>query len=212
MSDPNKAKEAVNKVVEHFGKLDILVNGAAGNFLCSVEDLSPNAFQTVVAIDLLGTFNLSSASLEALKQSKGCVINISAMLYRPATMYQAHASAAKAGVDSLTRSMALEWGHHGIRVVGVAPGPIAATEGMSRLSAGVGDSTIGDLLPAGRMGTIQDVAYTSLFLASPVASFITGDVIIVDGGQFLVRPTMITPEMYSALSASRKGGSQKAKL
>ena len=116
------------------GRLDIVVNGAAGNFICLAENLSPNGFGTVVDIDLKGTFNVSRAALPHLKAQGGSVINISATLPYLGTMGQAHASAAKAGVDSLTRTLAVEWGPYGIRVNGIAPGPIDGTEGVRRLT------------------------------------------------------------------------------
>ena len=124
----------VAAVVSELGRLDILVNGAAGNFICLAENLSPNGFGTVVDIDLKGTFNVSRAALPHLKAQGGSVINISATLPYLGTIGQAHASAAKAGVDSLTRTLAVEWGPHGIRVNGIAPGPIEGTEGVRRLT------------------------------------------------------------------------------
>ena len=127
----DKCEGVVKQAIEKYGKIDILVNCAAGNFLCLAEDLSANAFKTVIEIDTIGTFNMSKASFGALAESKGLVINITATLQYPMTWYQTHASAAKAAVDSLTRSLAVEWGDHSIRVVGIAPGPIANTEGSS---------------------------------------------------------------------------------
>ena len=114
----------IAKLIENkFNKLDILINCAAGNFLVAAEDLSSNGFRTVMEIDALGTFNFSRACFSLLKQSgNSCIINITATLHRYATWYQVHASAAKAAVDSVTRSLALEWGEFGIRVNGVAPG------------------------------------------------------------------------------------------
>eukprot|EP01102_Stenamoeba_stenopodia_P016802 TRINITY_DN5910_c0_g1_i1.p1 TRINITY_DN5910_c0_g1~~TRINITY_DN5910_c0_g1_i1.p1 ORF type:complete len:291 (-),score=81.49 TRINITY_DN5910_c0_g1_i1:107-979(-) len=202
--NPQSCVEAVEKVVKEFKKLDILVNGAAGNFLCSAEDLSPNAFKTVVEIDLLGTFYMSKAAFPHLRDSKdSMILNITATLHYGATMYQTHPSAAKAGVDSLTRSLGLEWATHGIRVNGIAPGPIEGTEGMSRLSGPQADGKV-RAVPIGRLGTIYDIAFLSVFLATPAASFITGETIVVDGGSWLARPSFITPEVYQMLSESRK--------
>ena len=132
--DPAAVNDAVAAVVSELGRLDILINGAAGNFICLAENLSPNGFGTVVDIDLKGTFNASRAALPHLKARGGSVINISATLPYLGTMGQAHASAAKAGVDSLTRTLAVEWGPYGIRVNGIAPGPIEGTEGVRRLT------------------------------------------------------------------------------
>jgi 2,4-dienoyl-CoA reductase [(3E)-enoyl-CoA-producing], peroxisomal len=111
--------------VKSFGSLNILVNCAAGNFLATAEELSSGGFRSVMEIDALGTFNMSRAAHDALSKAKNaCIINISATLHYGATWWQVHASAAKAAVDSITRTLALEWGSAGIRVNAVAPGPI----------------------------------------------------------------------------------------
>jgi len=198
--DYKSVQNVVQNTVAHYGKIDILINGAAGNFICAAEDLSANAFQTVVGIDLLGTYHGSKAAFEALKASKGTIINISATLHYGATLFQSHASAAKAGVDSLTRSLALEWGQHGIRVNGIAPGPIADTEGMKRLGAGTSEEELGRKIPLGRYGRVHEIGYAALFLAVDAASaYISGDTLVVDGGAWLARPSQITPEIYQYL-------------
>jgi len=203
--DGKVCQTVVDSVLKHYGKLDILINGAAGNFLCSAEELSANAFQQVIGIDLLGTFNMSKAAFLPLSASKGCIINISATLHYGATIYQTHASAAKAGVDSITRSLAIEWGKHGIRINGIAPGPIADTEGMKRLGAGVGEDAISQKIPLGRFGTSHEIALAAVFLASKSASsYISGDTLVVDGASWLSRQSFVSPEMYSFISESRK--------
>src|ERR1700687_3223939 len=113
--DPSAVETGVSKTAEAFGRLDILVNGAAGNFVCLAENLSPNGFGTVVDIDLKGTFNVSRAAFPHLKARGGVVLNISATLQLLGTVGQSHASAAKAGVDALTRALAVEWGPAGGR-------------------------------------------------------------------------------------------------
>ena len=125
----------VEQVVAKFGRLDILVNGAAGNFLASAAKLSSNGFKTVLEIDTLGTFNMSKAAFNrAFKgQMEGTIINISALLHWNGTALQAHSSAAKAGVDALTKVLAVEWGPYGVRVNGIVPGAIRGTEGFERL-------------------------------------------------------------------------------
>ncbi len=130
---PEAVETAVAQTVEAFGKIDIVINGAAGNFLCNAEELSPNGFGTVVDIDLKGTFNVCRAAFAQLKEHRGQILNISATLHYLGTPMQLHVSAAKAGVDALTRNLAVEWGRYGIRVNAIAPGPIEDTEGMKRL-------------------------------------------------------------------------------
>src|SRR5205823_3173489 len=133
--DPAAVNEMMAAVVSELGRLDVLVNGAAGNFICLAENLSPNGFGTVVDIDLKGTFHVSKAALPHLKAQGGSVVNISATLPYLGTIGQSHAAAAKAGVDSLTRGLACEWGPYGTRVNGIAPGPIEGTEGVRRLTS-----------------------------------------------------------------------------
>jgi len=182
--DPAAVESVVAQTVARFGRLDILVNGAAGNFVCAAEDLSTNGFGTVVDIDLKGTFNVCKAALPYLRNG-GVILNISATLHYLGTASQLHVSAAKAGVDALTRTLAVEWGRYGIRVNGIAPGPIDGTEGVSRLLAGDKRSHAERLNPLGRLGTIQDVADAAVFLCSNAASFINGVTLVVDGGQWL---------------------------
>src|SRR5437762_5336781 len=130
---PEEVEKAIAATIDRFGRVDIVVNGAAGNFLCKAEELSANGFGAVVDIDLKGTFNVCRAAFNELKQNGGQILNISATLHYLGTPMQLHVSAAKAGVDALTRNLAVEWGRHGIRVNAIAPGPIADTEGMKRL-------------------------------------------------------------------------------
>ncbi len=171
-------------VVATHGKLDALVNGAAGNFLAPAAQLSPNGFGTVIDIDLKGTFHCTRAAFPHLLQSRGSVLSISATLHYGGTPWQAHCVAAKAGIDALTRTLAVEWGPFGIRVNSVAPGPIGGTEGLSRLAPGLADQ-VANQLPMRRLGTVDDVAHASLFLLSDLAAWVTGSVVVVDGGGWL---------------------------
>jgi peroxisomal 2,4-dienoyl-CoA reductase len=180
-----EVEKAVGATVERFGKLDIAVNGAAGNFLCPAEELSPNGFGTVVDIDLKGTFNVCRAAFAELKKEKGQILNISATLHYTGTPLQLHVSAAKAGVDALTRQLAVEWGRYGIRVNAIAPGPIEDTEGMTRLVPAEVKEKLRRRIPLGRFGRIKDIEQAALFLCSDAASFINGAIIVVDGGQWL---------------------------
>jgi peroxisomal 2,4-dienoyl-CoA reductase len=182
--DPAAVNAAVAAVVAELGRIDILVNGAAGNFICRAEDLSPNGFGTVVDIDLKGTFHASKAALPHLKKQGGSVLNISATLPYLGTMGQVHASAAKAGVDALTRTLACEWGPYGIRVNGIAPGPVEGTEGVRRLTTEA--SRAGALKgPLGRLAAVEDIANAALYLSSEAASFVNGVTLVVDGGLWL---------------------------
>ncbi|HEY0405453.1 MAG TPA: SDR family oxidoreductase [Pyrinomonadaceae bacterium] len=180
-----EVEAALAATLERFGQLDIVVNGAAGNFLCAAEELSPNGFGTVVDIDLKGTFNVCRAAIVELKKSKGSILNISATLHYLGTPYQLHVSAAKAGVDALTRNLAVEWGRYGVRVNAIAPGPIEDTEGMTRLVPAEVKEKLRRKIPLGRFGRIKDVEQAAVFICSEAASFINGVVLVVDGGQWL---------------------------
>lgn len=182
---PEAVETAVAATVEQLGKIDIVINGAAGNFLCQAEQLSPNGFGTVVDIDLKGTFNVCRAAFAQLKEHRGQILNISATLHYLGTPMQLHVSAAKAGVDALTRNLAVEWGRHGIRVNAIAPGPIEDTEGMKRLVPETIKERLKKNIPLGRFGRIADIEKAAVFLCSDAASFISGAVLVVDGGHWL---------------------------
>jgi peroxisomal 2,4-dienoyl-CoA reductase len=184
--DYEAVERAIAATVEHYGKIDIVVNGAAGNFLCKAEELSANGFGTVVDIDTKGTFNVSRAAFEELKSSRGQIINISATLHYLATPMQIHVSAAKAGVDAITRNLSVEWGRHGIRVNGIAPGPIEDTEGMKRLLMPELREKMMRKIPVGRFGRIEDIENAALFLASDAATYVNGVTLVVDGGSWLL--------------------------
>jgi peroxisomal 2,4-dienoyl-CoA reductase len=184
--DYEAVERAIEATVEHYGRIDIVVNGAAGNFLCPAEELSANGFGTVVDIDTKGTFNVSRAAFEELKNSRGQIINISATLHYLATPMQIHVSAAKAGVDAITRNLSVEWGRHGIRVNGIAPGPIEDTEGMKRLLMPELRDKLMRKIPLGRFGRIEDIENAALFLASDAASYVNGVTLVVDGGSWLL--------------------------
>jgi peroxisomal 2,4-dienoyl-CoA reductase len=183
--DPAAVNTAISTTVSELGRLDIVVNGAAGNFICLAENLSPNGFGTVVDIDLKGTFNTCRAALPALKARGGSIVNISATLHYGGTAAQAHVSAAKAGIDALTRTLAVEWGAYGVRVNGIAPGAIDGTEGVERLLPGALRTGAREANPLRRLGTIDDIAHAALFLCSDGAAYINGAILVVDGGQWL---------------------------
>jgi peroxisomal 2,4-dienoyl-CoA reductase len=178
-------ERCVQTAIDRFGRLDLVVNGAAGNFLAPAAALSPKGFRTVMEIDTIGTYNVCRTAFDKyLRDHGGQILNVSATLHYAATPMQVHASAAKAGIDAITRTLALEWGPIGIRVNGVAPGPIDDTEGMTRLAGAMRDKVI-EGVPMKRLGTTWDIAYAALYLASDVASYVHGETLVVDGGAWL---------------------------
>lgn len=201
-------KQAVAYCLQQFGNLDILINGAAGNFMAPAEELTPKGFRTVLEIDTIGTFNMTHASFEGLRKNGGVVINISATLQYGATWYQAHASAAKSAVDSLTRSLALEWGNYGIRVTGLAPGPISDTPGMTKLSLDLeGQEELAkEMIPLQRWGRKEEIGHAAVYLCT--ATYVTGDVLVVDGGHWLWKPQVAPREFISQLSKQVEGKSR----
>lgn len=184
--DFEAVENAINETVKEFGKIDIIVNGAAGNFLCKADELSSNGFGTVIDIDTKGTFNVCRAAFEQLKENKGLILNISATLHLAATPMQIHVSAAKAGVDAITRNLAVEWGRYGIRTNGIAPGPIEDTEGMKRLLPEPLKEKLQKKIPLQRFGRIKDIENSAVFLCSDAASYINGVTLVVDGGHWLL--------------------------
>ena len=188
---PEAVEAAVAATVEQLGKIDIVINGAAGNFLCNAEQLSPNGFGTVVDIDLKGTFNVCRAAFAQLKEHRGQILNITATLHYLGTPMQLHVSAAKAGVDALTRNLAVEWGRYGIRVNAIAPGPIEDTEGMQRLIPEPVKERLKKNIPLGRFGRIADIEKAAVFLCSDAASYINGTVLVVDGGPWIAANRMV---------------------
>lgn len=185
--------DAVMQAIEaRWGRLDVLVNSAAGNFLCPAAGLSPKGFGTVVDIDLKGTFHACKAAFPWLSRAGGAVINISATLHYGGTPLQLHAVSAKAGIDALTRTLAVEWGALQIRVNAVAPGPIEGTEGMTRLLPPELRARAERAIPLRRFGTAREIAESVLFLASPASAYTTGAVLVVDGGQWLIGTSFFT--------------------
>ena len=181
--EPQAVADALVSFVQRHGKIDVLVSGAAGNFPAAAATLSPNGFKSVVDIDLLGTFNVMRAAWPHLTKPGASVINISAPQAIVAMAMQVHVCAAKAGVDMITKTLAIEWGPEGVRINSVIPGPIDGTEGMARLAPDESARRgVIQAVPMRRMGTPQDVADACLFLASDAARYVSGAVLPVDGG------------------------------
>jgi NAD(P)-dependent dehydrogenase (short-subunit alcohol dehydrogenase family) len=179
---------------EHFGAIGIVVCGAAGNFPAPANLMSANAFKSVIDIDLLGTFNTCRAAYEHMELPNASIVTISAPQAVQAMVMQSHVCAAKAGVDMLTRTLALEWGPVGIRVNAVIPGAVADTEGMDRLApAGPARDALTGQIPLRRVATKDDIANMVLFLCSDAASYVTGAIIPCDGGMTAAGMTIQVP-------------------
>jgi NAD(P)-dependent dehydrogenase (short-subunit alcohol dehydrogenase family) len=177
---------AFKRTEQEVGAIDVLVAGAAGNFICPAEQLSPNGFKTVIEIDLLGSFHASRAAFEQLKSTRGSIIFISAPQAIVPQAFQLHVGAAKAGIENLMRNLALEWGRYGIRANSIIPGPIEGTEGMKRLSTPEADALMKRAIPLRRYGTVDEIGQAAVFLASPLAQYISGAMLPVDGGSYLI--------------------------
>ncbi|MBA2688371.1 MAG: SDR family oxidoreductase [Gemmatimonadaceae bacterium] len=177
---------AIGSARQKFGKLDIVVCGAAGNFPAPATGMSANGFKAVIDIDLLGTFNTVRAAFEHMNRPGASVINISATQAFTPMAFQSHVCAAKAGVDMLTRTLAIEWGPQGVRVNSIAPGAVDETEGMSRLApTPEARKMVTGSIPLRRFATKDEIADLAIFLCSNAASYITGTVVVCDGGQSL---------------------------
>ena len=179
---------AVQATIERFGTLDILINNAAGNFVCPTSELSPNGWRTVIDIDLNGTFYCCRAAYPHLKESQhgGSIISIVTMLGVTGWPGAAHAAAAKGGILSLSRTLAVEWGAGQIRVNTISPGPIGDTEGVRKMYVEGGRGELEEKKTAlGRFGKKEDIANAAVYLGSSLAAYVTGENLIVDGGRWL---------------------------
>ncbi len=177
-------KEAVDRTVQELGKIDFVIAGAAGNFICDINSLSSNAFKSVIDIDLLGSYNTVKACYEQLVKNKGAVIFVSATLHYHGVPFQVHVGAAKAGIDALSQTLAVELGPLGVRSNIIAPGVVGDTEGFKRLRMGSTLEEITKRIPLQRAATTEDIANATVFLFSPAGNYITGDIMVVDGGQW----------------------------
>jgi len=189
------AVEASLKAVhDAWGEIDILISGAAGNFLAPAIGMSANAFKTVVDIDLIGTFHVLRAGYEFLRKPGASIISITAGQAVNPTAFQSHVCAAKAGINMLTRCLALEWGGAGVRVNAIAPGPISDTEGMARLTpTPEAEAALKRMIPLGDYGEKRDIADLAIFLSSDSAKYITGAILDCDGGSSMTIRGLIDP-------------------
>lgn len=199
--DSTATQAALAAAHQALGPIDVLISGAAGNFPAPALGLSSNAFKTVVDIDLQGTFHVLRGAFGFLRKPGAAIINISApQAFLPMEL-QMHVCAAKAGVDMVTRVAAMEWGREGVRVNSIVPGPIADTEGMARLAPTPAlEALVADSVPLGRYGRKQDIANACLWLASPLAAYVTGVVLPVDGGWCLGGASLSMAGLRQALA------------
>ena len=186
--DPDQVQNMVDHTVNEFDKIDILLNNAAGNFISPTEDLSPNAFKTVVDIVLNGTFNCTQAAGKVMRKNKGGVIlNIVTTYAWTGSGYVVPSACAKAGVLAMTRSLAVEWAKYGIRTVAIAPGPFPTKGAWSRLAPpglGIKKKMI-NRIPLKRVGEHHELANLASYLVSDQAGYINGEVVTIDGGEWL---------------------------
>ncbi|MDP3737482.1 MAG: SDR family oxidoreductase [Hyphomonadaceae bacterium] len=184
--DYGAVEDALGKAAQRYGQFDIVVSGAAGNFVAPVLGMSANGFRAVVDIDLIGTFNVCRAAFVHLRRPGAVVLNISAGQAVNARPYQAHVSAAKAGVNMLTKALAMEWGPAGVRVLGISPGPVKDTEGMRRLTpTAEAEKALCDTIPLRRYAQARELGDLAVFLSSDAAGYMTGAIVDCDGGSQL---------------------------
>eukprot|EP00762_Andalucia_godoyi_P000728 ANDGO_05380.mRNA.1 Peroxisomal 2 len=188
--EQEQIEKAVSAVVSAHGRINILVNGAAGNFLVPAHKISARAFRTVMEIDTVGTFLMSQSVMNKafIKQKSGVILNISMNLHYTGMPMQAHAGAAKSAIDGLTKHLAVEWGKlANVRVNSVAPGAIASTEGFKRLLPDKMSEDLQKMTPLTRFGCNEDIALASLYLCSDAAAFVSGSTLVVDGGAWMTQ-------------------------
>ena len=183
----DEVEKVVDGIYEKFSKLDILVNNAAGNFICPTEYLSPNAFNSVVGIVLNGTFNMTHAVGKRwiAGETGGRVLSICTTYAWTGSAFVVPSACAKAGVLAMTRSLAVEWGKYGIRLNAIAPGPIPTEQAWANLMPEGYEKKMLEKNPTGRVGTHHELANLASYLVSDYAGYINGDCVTMDGGEWL---------------------------
>lgn len=205
--DAVRIESTMREIVQRTGRIDVLINNAAGNFVCPSEELSPNGFKSVVDIVLLGTFHCTRYAFEALRAAGGTIVNIVAAYAWSGEPGVVHSASAKAGVLAMTRTLAAEWGRFGIRVNAVAPGPIH-TEGTDKNLWSVADveEAVRRSVPLGRLGEPSDVARAVAWLCSDEAAWISGATLAVDGAQWLHGGTLDMRRAFDAFRGESRRG------
>ncbi|KAH8724228.1 peroxisomal 2,4-dienoyl-CoA reductase-like protein SPS19 [Phaeosphaeriaceae sp. PMI808] len=226
---PELLQQAADRCVKELGSIDFVIAGAAGNFLASIDQISPNALKSVIDIDVLGSYNTVKATLPYLVESAkkhrtdgktlpangtgGRIIFVSATLHYSGTPLQSHVSVAKAGVDAMAMALAIEQGPRGITSNVIAPGPIADTEGMDRLGKKDNERNSMKAVPLGRFGTVKEIADATVYLFSDTGNFVNGETLVVDGGQwhtagfangFAYPDFLLSGETVSGVSGAKK--------
>ncbi|KAF1961635.1 peroxisomal 2,4-dienoyl-CoA reductase-like protein SPS19 [Byssothecium circinans] len=230
---PEALVAAAERCVKELGSIDFVIAGAAGNFLATIDQISPNALKSVMDIDVLGSYNTLKATLPYLVESAqkhktdgktrpksgtgGRIIFVSATLHYAGTPLQSHVSIAKAGVDAMSVSVAIEQGPKGITSNVIAPGPIQGTEGMERLSQKETRGNSARMIPAQRWGTVKEIADATVYLFSDAGNFVNGETIVVDGAQWhngsIDKGTFKYPDfLLSGETVTGVAGGKKSKL
>ena len=207
--DPQRVQEVAGEIVARTGRIDVLVNNAAGNFIAPSEQLSPNGFKAVVDIVLNGTFHCTRFAFDELRKTRGCILNIIATYAWSGEPGAVHSASAKAGVLAMTRTLAAEWGRFGIRVNAIAPGPIH-TEGTDKNLWSVGDidKVVASHVPLGRLGEPQDVSRAALWICSEDAAWVSGAALPVDGAHWLHGGTLNFRAAFDSLTRAEPSQKQ----
>ncbi len=198
--DPARVEAVMKDVLAHAGRIDVLVNNAAGNFVAPSEELSPNGFKSVVDIVLLGTFYCTRFAFPALRESRGAILNIIAAYAWSGEPGAVHSASAKAGVLAMTRTLAAEWGQFGIRANAISPGPVH-TEGTDKNLWSIADveERVRRTIPLGRIGEPADISRAATWICSAEAAWVSGATLAVDGAQWLHGGTLNFREAYDSI-------------
>jgi NAD(P)-dependent dehydrogenase (short-subunit alcohol dehydrogenase family) len=193
---PDDVEACVERIVDETGAIDVLINNAAGNFLARAEDLTPNGWNTVINIVLNGTaYCTLAAGKRMVRQGRGKILNLSASFAWCGGPGTVHSAAAKAGVIAMSRTLAVEWGPKNVQINCLAPGFVDTEQSRTVLwPTEKGQKKILDTIPAGRFQTVEELVEVGLFLCSPAADYINGEVMVADGGQWLNKGVFVLPE------------------